>query len=101
MIQLAIYFNRSFTLQQFGSLLGVAPSHHNIDIAKENLIQLGIMEESDNHTGLKVYGIVDMIHLHIRYEEDDSIEEQLTQLFLEGNAAIKARKIKRGKKKRK
>ena len=67
------------------------------------LIQLGIMEESNNSIGTKVYGIVDMIRLHICYEEDNGIELQLAQLLLEGKAAIAARKIKnntsRGKRK--
>ena len=79
--------------------LGVAPAHHNIDIAMKKLIQLGIMEKSDNSQGLKVYRNVDMIRLHIWYEEDDSIEEKLRQLFLEGNTVIEARRIKRGKRK--
>ena len=34
---------------------------------------------------MKVYGIVEMIRLYIQYEEDNSIEEQLTKLSLEGN----------------
>ena len=65
----------------------------------EKLIQLRIMEESDNRQGLKVYSIVDIIRLQIWYEEDNSIKEQFIQLFLEGNAIIKARRIKRGKRK--
>ena len=94
MIQHAIYFNQSFTLRKFGMLLGLATPHHNIDIAKDWLIQLEILEESDNSIGMKVYGIVEMIRLHIRYEKDNGIENQLTQLLLEGNTTIKARKIK-------
>ena len=99
MIQVATYSNRSFTLQQYGSLLGVAPGHHNVDITIEKLIRLAIMKESLNRQGLKVYGNVDMIRLHIWYNEDNSIKEQLNELFLEGNAAIKARKTNRGQRK--
>ena len=40
-----------------------------------------------------------MIHLHIRYDEDDSIEDELNEYFLEGKTAIKARQIKKGKRK--
>ena len=65
MIRHAIYFNRIFTLQQIGLLLGLATPHHNTDIVKDWLIQLAIMEESNNIIGTKVYGIVEMIRLHI------------------------------------
>ena len=57
------------------------------------------MKESVNSQYLKVYGIVDMMCLHIRYNEDDSIEEQLNELFLEENTVIEARKTKKGKRK--
>ena len=60
MIQLVTYFNRSITLQEYRSLLGLAPGHHNVDIGMEKIIQLKIMKESLNGQGLKVYGIVDM-----------------------------------------
>ena len=43
------------------------------------------MRESLNGQDLKVYGIVDMIRLHIRYNEDNSIEDELNELFLEEN----------------
>ena len=99
MIQYATYSNQIFTLQQFGSFLWVAPGHHNVVITIEKLIQLGIMEEFVNSQGFKVYGIVDMIRLHIRYDEDDSIKEQLTQLILERNVVIDKRRIERGKRK--
>ena len=99
MIQLATYFNHSFTLQEYGNLLVVAPGHHNVDIGMEKLIQLRIMKESLNSQGLKVCGIINMICLHSRYNEDNSIKDELNELFLEGNAAIKARKTKKGKRK--
>ena len=101
MIQLTTYFNQKFTLQEYGSLVGVAPGHHNVDIEMEKLIQLRIMKESLNNQGSKVYGLVDMIHIHIQYDKDDSIEDELNKLFLQGNAAIEARNIKKGKGKRK
>ena len=99
MIQLATYFNQRFTLPQYRSLLGVALGHHNVDIGMEMLVQLGVMKESLNGQGLKFYGIVDMICIYIRYDEDDSIKDELNKLFLEGNAAIEAKKIKKCKKK--
>ena len=98
MIQHATYFKQSCTLQQYGSLLGVAPGHYNADIAMEKLIQLGIIKESVSQ-GFKVYGMVDMMRLHIQCNEDDSIKEQLNELFWVGNAVIKASKAKKGKKK--
>ena len=52
------------------------------------------MEDSDNSIDMEVYGIVDVRCLHIWYKKDNGIEEQLTQLSLEGNAAIAAKKIK-------
>ena len=65
----------------------------------EKLVQLRIMKESLNNQGSKVYGLVDMIHIHIQYDEDDSIEDELNKLFLEGNAAIEAKQIKKSKRK--
>ena len=75
MIWYTICFNRSFTLQKFGMLLRLATPHHNKEIAKDYLICLEIMGESDNSIAVKVYGIVEMIRLHIQYEENDGIEE--------------------------
>ena len=101
MIQLATDFNRKFTLPQYGSLRRVKSDNHNVDIGMEKLIRMRIMKESLNNQGSKVYGLVDMIHIHIQYDKDDSIEDELNKLFLQGNAAIEARNIKKGKGKRK
>ena len=52
-----------------------------------------------HHIGLTVYGLVDTLHIHIRYDEDDSLEDDLDRLFAEGNAAINERRLKRSTRK--
>eukprot|EP00751_Fragilariopsis_kerguelensis_P026517 CAMPEP_0170872846 /NCGR_PEP_ID=MMETSP0734-20130129/26937_1 /TAXON_ID=186038 /ORGANISM="Fragilariopsis kerguelensis, Strain L26-C5" /LENGTH=208 /DNA_ID=CAMNT_0011252965 /DNA_START=429 /DNA_END=1055 /DNA_ORIENTATION=+ len=94
MIWYAIYFNQSFTMMTYGMLLGLVAPHHNMEITKDWLIRLGIMVESEDNIGVKVYGIVGMIRQPIQYAEDDGIEEQLTKLLLVGNDKIKVKKIK-------
>lgn len=81
-------------MAMYGMLLGLVTPHHNMEVAKYWLIRQGIMVESDNNIGEKVYGIVEMIRKHIQYEKDDGIEEQLIKLLSVGNAKITARNIK-------
>ena len=50
------------------------------------------MKESVNIQCLNVFGIVDTIRLHIGYDKDGSIEEQLNALFLEGKGGNQSRK---------
>ena len=99
MIQLATYFNMKFALSQYGCLLGVKPGHHNVDIAMKKLVQLRIMKRFFGKQGSTVYGLVDTLRIHIRYDEDDSLEDELDRLFTEGNAAVNARSLKKSKRK--
>ena len=57
------------------------------------------MKESLDKQSLTIYGPVDTLRMNIRYDEDDSIEDELNKLFLVGNAAIEARIIKKSKRK--
>ena len=49
MISYAIYFNQSFTIQMYRMLLGLVTPHHNIEITKDWLIRLGIVEKSEEN----------------------------------------------------
>ena len=53
------------------------------------------MKASCNQQGSIVYGLVDTLRIHIRYDEDDSLQEDLDRLFREGNNIIKKRGRKR------
>ena len=75
------------------------PGHHNVDIGMKKLVQLRITKESLNKQGLTVYGLVNMLCIHIWYNENNSIKEEPNKLFLEGNVAIEARSIKKNKRK--
>ena len=44
------------------------------------------MKASCNKKGSIVYGLVDMLRIHIRYNEDNSLQDDLDRLFKEGNA---------------
>ena len=99
MFHLATYFDQKFTLSQYGCLFRVKPGHHNVDIAMKKLVQLRIMKGSLGKQGLIVYSLVDTLRIHIRYDEDDSLEDELNRLFMEGNAAIEARSLKKNKRK--
>ena len=99
MIHLATYINQKFTLLQYGCLLGVKPGHHNVDITMKKLVQLRIMRGSLDKQGLTVYGLVDTLRIHIQYDEDDSLKDELNRLFTEENAAIEARSLKKSKRK--
>ena len=48
---------------------------------------------------MTVYGLVDTLRIHIRYDEDDSLEDDLNRLFAEGKAVIKERSLKGSKRK--
>ena len=39
------------------------------------------MKESLNNQGSTVYGLADTLRIHIRYDEDDSIEDELNKFF--------------------
>ena len=54
------------------------------------------MKKYRNRQGSLVYGLVDTLHIHIRYNEDDSLQEDLNRLFREGNDKIK-KEVVRGR----
>ena len=55
------------------------------------------MKASRNQQGLIVYGLVDTLRIHIRYDENDSLQDDLNRLFKEGNTIIEKRGLKRKK----
>ena len=88
MIHLPIYFDQKFSLPQYGCLLGVKSGHHNVDIGMNKLVQLKIMKESFDNQGSTVYGLADTLRIHIQYNEDDSIKDELNRLFMEGKRSV-------------
>ena len=97
MRHLATYYDQHFTATEFGILFGVVANNHNIKLAIKKLIYLRMMKASTDGQGLVVYGLVDRLKMHLRYEAevDDSIERDLNRLYREGNAIIKERSRKR------
>ena len=77
MIHIATYYDQSFALSEYGCLLGVKVGHHNVKIAMNKLVCLKIMKESRNKQGSTVYGLVDTLRIHIRYDEDDSLQDDV------------------------
>ena len=75
------------------------PDNHNTKIAIDKLIDLRIMRKTTDDMGSDVYILVDMLKMHLRYEEDAEVEESigkdLKRLYRDGNAIINARKRKR------
>ena len=53
------------------------------------------MKASRNQKGLIVYGLVNTLRIYIRYNEDDSLQDNLNRLFKERNAEIEKRGLKR------
>ena len=97
MSHLATYYDQNFSATEFGVLLGVMENNHNVKLAIKKLIQLKIMKKFHDHQGSVVYGLVDTLHIHLRYEDevDDSIQRDLDKLYREGNDIIKKRGLKR------
>ena len=97
MCHLATYYDQKFPLTEFECLLGVKEGHHNVILVMEKLVWLIIMKVSCNQQGSIVYGFVDTLRIHLRYDEekDDSIQKDLDRLFREGNDIIKKRGCKR------
>ena len=80
-------------MTEFGCLLGVKEGHHNVIRAMKKLVWLRIMKESHNKQGSIVYGLVDTLRMHVRYDEDNSLQDDLNKLFKEGNAIIEKRSL--------
>ena len=102
-LRICVYFNRKFPISNLNMLLGLAPKHHNMDIAMNLLLTSGLMTEYKNDFGENKYRIVDWIGEHIQYENEDGIEEELKAMLSAGKAATNARilMINSGKNKRK
>ena len=100
MVHIATYYDQSFALSEYRCLLGVKAGHHNVKISMNKLVCWRIMKESRNKQGLIVYGLVDTLRIHIQYNEDDSLEDDLDRLFTEGSTAINARSLKKSKRKK-
>ena len=97
MSYLATYYNCNFSLTEFGLLLGVMENNHNVKLVIKKLIQLKIMKDFHNRQGSIVYSLVDTLCIHIRYDEDDSLQKDLDSSFREGIDIIKERGRKRKK----
>ena len=73
--------------------------NHNTNLALDKLIELRIVRQTTDDTGSDVYILVDMLKIHLQYEEDSEVEESigkdLKRLYRDGNDIIKARKRKR------
>ena len=102
-LQICVYFNHRFAKLRLNTLLGLATKHHNMDIAMKLLLKSGLMKEYENNYGENKYGIVEWISEHIRFENEDGIEEELTAMLSAGKAATNARilMINSGKNKQK
>ena len=61
-----------------------------------------ILRKTTDDTGSDVYILVDMLRMHLRYEEnaeiEKSIQKDLKRLYRDGNDIIKARKRKKNDK---
>ena len=97
MSQIATYYDSKFSVTEFGFLLGVKENHHNVKLAIEKLVQLRIMEEFTNLQGATAYGLVSTLRIHLRYDPDDSLQEDLNRSFREGHDIINKRSCKRKK----
>ena len=53
------------------------------------------MKEFRNRQGSTDYGLVDTLRIHLWYDEDDNLQEDLDRLFRKGNEIIKKRGQKR------
>ena len=95
MSQLATYYDREFSEAQFCVLLGVKDPNHNVNLALEKLVQLRIMQELTNQQGATAYGLVTTLRIHLRYDPDESLEEELNTSFREGHDIINSRKRKK------
>jgi len=73
----ATYFNACFTMDQFGSMMGLKRSSHNMEVGMEVLVKATIMEISKNEVNQDVYGLVASIKHHIDYRNQD--EEKIKQ----------------------
>ena len=96
-VHLATYYDQNFSATEFGVLFGVVENNHNVKLAIKKLVHLRIMKEFCDNQGSVVYGLVDTLQIHLRYEEevDDSIQRDLDRLFRGSNAIIKERSLKK------
>ena len=101
-LQICVYFNHRFPMSKLHMLLGLAPKHHNMDIAMDLLLKSGLMTEYKNDCGENEYGIVEWISEHIQYKNEDGIKEEHKAMISAGKVATKARllTINSGKNKR-
>ena len=95
--RLATYYDQNFIEPDLGILFGVVGKNHNIKLAIKKLVYLRMLKASTDGQGSVVYGLVDTLKMHLRYEAevDDSIRKDFDRLYREGNAVINKRKRKR------
>mmetsp|Transcript_40610 Transcript_40610/g.45377 ORF Transcript_40610/g.45377 Transcript_40610/m.45377 type:complete len:124 (+) Transcript_40610:695-1066(+) len=81
------FYLRLFKIYQYGSMMGLNGSSHNMEVGMDVLVQVRIMKESKNDLNEKVYGNVASIKRHIDYRDQDveKIEQQLNKLYADGN----------------
>ena len=93
------YYDQYFSEAELSLIFGVVADNHNTKLAIDKLIDLRIVRKTTNDGGSEVYILVDMLKIHLWYEEDaeaeESIGKDLKRLYREGNAIINARKRKR------
>ena len=97
MSQIATYYDSTFSETEFGILLGVRENHHNVKLAIEKLVHLRIMEKRTNQQGATTYGLVSTLRIHLRYDPDDSLQEDLDRSYREGHDIINKRSRKKQK----
>ena len=97
--KLFAYYDQYFSEAELSLIFGVVAGNHNTKLVIDKLTDLKIVRKTTDDGGSEVYILVDMLKLHLRYEEDaeaeESIGEDLKQLYRESNVIIKARKRKR------
>jgi len=96
MLSYAIHFNDRFCMEEFGSMLGLKGSSHNMEVGMNVLVQERIIEVSKNNINQDVFGIVATIKQHIDYrdQDEDEIKRQLKQLYADGSLKVSARVAK-------
>ena len=99
------YYTQYFTETELSCIFGVLRDNHNTNLALEKLIDVRILRKSNDERGSIVYVLIDMLKMNLRYKADAEIEESvrnnLEQLYREGNLIIKKKDIIEPRKKQK
>ena len=97
--QMLAYYDQYFSEAELSLIFGVVADNHNTKLAIDKLTDLRIVRKTTDDRGSEVYILVDMLKMHLRYEEDAEVEKSigkdLKRLYRDGNDIINARKQKR------